>query len=308
MPTIVSLFSGAGGLDLGFHGGFSFLNQHYAKHNFTTLFACDIEKNACLTYEHNFRHTPFSGDIWEGINTGIIPSQADVVLGGFPCQPFSYAGKRQGFEDSRGLLYTAMLKVISLTQPKIFIAENVKGILDIEQGQAIKAIVHDFTALGYNVNYHVYQAADFGVPQSRSRVIIVGLKQTVYPDTFFKHLAPTCLQHITAQEALHDLATLSEDKLINHVWSKAKRSKGQGNTNIAADKIAPAMRAEHHGNIEFLWDGSRRLSAREAARLQSFPDDFIFLPSTSAAYKQIGNAVPPVFAWHIARQVLEYLK
>ena len=105
----------------------------------------------------------------------------------------------------------------------------------------------------------------------------------------------------------NDLENLKEGEAANHFWSQAKKNKGQGNGTVSADKPGPTMRSEHHGNIEWHWNGKRRLSAREAARIQSFPDDFTFLPSTSAAYKQIGNAVAPVFGWHIARSVQNFL-
>jgi DNA (cytosine-5)-methyltransferase 1 len=103
------------------------------------------------------------------------------------------------------------------------------------------------------------------------------------------------------------LEKVDEGKIANHYWSKAKKNKGQGNSVVSADKPGPTMRTEHHGNIEYHWNGKRRLSAREAARIQSFPDDFIFYPSTSAAYKQIGNAVPPVLAWHVATAIEKFL-
>jgi DNA (cytosine-5)-methyltransferase 1 len=113
---------------------------------------------------------------------------------------------------------------------------------------------------------------------------------------------------ITIKEAISDLENLKEGAFPNHYWSKARKNRGQGKSVVDPDKPGPTMRAEHHGNIEYHWNGKRRLSAREAARVQSFPDDFIFVPSTSSAYKQIGNAVPPVMAWHIATAVENFLE
>lgn len=306
--NIISLFSGAGGLDLGFKGDFTFLNNYYNKQDFNIIFACDINKEACLTYSKNFQHPPFHGDISEAISRQLIPAHADVVIGGFPCQPFSYAGSRKGLEDSRGLLYKSMLDIVDKVKPKIFIAENVKGILDIQGGAVLQAIIDDFESIGYNMNYHLYQIADYGIPQSRSRVLFVGLNRDYFKDDeFFEHPKPSVSSHIASKEALDDLIIVEEGGIPNHYWSKAKKGNGQGNTTIKAESIAPTMRAEHHGNIEFHYALPRRLSAREAARIQSFPDNFIFYPSTSAAYRQIGNAVPPVFAWHIAQKIKEYL-
>jgi DNA (cytosine-5)-methyltransferase 1 len=112
---------------------------------------------------------------------------------------------------------------------------------------------------------------------------------------------------VNLKRAIGDLEKAKEGALPNHYWSKAKKNKGQGNNLVSADKPGPTMRTEHHGNIEYHWNGKRRLSAREAARIQTFPDDFIFYPSTSAAYKQVGNAVPPVLGWHLAKSVEEFL-
>ena len=112
---------------------------------------------------------------------------------------------------------------------------------------------------------------------------------------------------ITLKTAIGDLENKKEGAEENHFWSKAKKNNGQGNNAVKKEHPGPTMRAEHHGNIEFHWNEKRRLSAREAARIQSFPDDFTFYPSTSSAYKQIGNAVPPVFAWHLAKSINKFL-
>jgi len=149
--------------------------------------------------------------------------------------------------------------------------------------------------------------ADYEVPQKRERVVIVGTKKDLLPK--FKFPKPVLKKDhwISLSEAIGDLEEVTEGKEINHYWSKAKKNKGQGNNAVQKNSPGPTMRAEHHGNIEFHWNGKRRLSAREAARIQSFPDDFIFYPSTSSAYKQIGNAVPPVFAWFIAKEIDNFL-
>lgn len=311
--TTLSLFSGCGGLDLGFRGNFNFLNQFYPENDFEIIWANDIDKNACLSYKNYFNHDISCRDIrdllfnkFESQLEG-FPEQADIVLGGFPCQDFSHAGKRRGFDSDRGNLYQAMSQVIQETQPKVFLAENVKGLLTMNNGDAIKQIVKDFEGLGYHVSFKLLLTADFGVPQKRERVVIIGARKDILPKFSFSKNLHKLEKRVLLGQAIQDLENIEEGDKINHFWSKAKKNKGQGNGLVSRDSLAPTMRAEHHGNIEFHWNGSRRLSAREAARIQSFPDDFTFHPSTSSAYKQIGNAVPPVFAWHIAAAISQFL-
>ncbi len=315
--SVISLFTGCGGLDLGFVGGFSFLNRFYDKNNFEIIWANDIDKSSCETYYKNFGHDIIHGDIIQLLNGGEtlpffdkpLPEHADVVLGGFPCQDFSHAGKRKGFNAKRGLLYQSMIEVVRRTKPTMFVAENVKGLMTMDNGEALKTIIRDFEKLGYNVVYKLLVAADYGVPQVRERVIIVGTKKGELASTFNY---PECLLSkdgwISLKKAIGDLENIDEGGFANHFWSKAKMFPGtQGNTYVSPDKPGPTMRTEHHGNIEWHWNKKRRLSAREAARIQSFPDNFLFYPSTSSAYKQIGNAVPPVMAWYIARAVQSFL-
>jgi len=312
--SVISLFTGCGGLDLGFVGGFEFLGKKYPKRSFEVIWANDIDEPSCRTFRSYFNHDIVCGDIvkiLEGKHATIfdepIPEKADVVLGGFPCQDFSHAGKRKGFKNDRGLLYQSMMEVVRRTKPIVFVAENVRGLLTMNDGEAIQLIVKDFESLGYNVIYKLLTAADYGVPQMRQRVIIVGTKKDKLPP--FEHPKPILDEKtwITLKAAIGDLEKMEEGKVPNHHWSKARKNKGQGNNILSANKPGPTMRTEHHGNIEFHWNGKRRLSAREAARIQSFPDNFIFYPSTSSAYKQIGNAVPPVMAWHVANALEKFL-
>jgi len=313
--SIISLFAGCGGLDLGFKGGFAFLNKKYKQNNFDIIWANDIDESACLTFRKNFNDDIVCGDISKILENKHssslfekkIPKKIDIVLGGFPCQDFSHAGKRKGFNSKRGLLYQSMAEVIKRTKPILFVAENVRGLLTMNGGEAIQTIISDFEKLGYNVVYKLLTAADFGVPQIRERVIIVGTRKDKLPP--FIHPKPVLNkgQWINLKKAIGDLEEIEEGKIPNHFWSKAKKNNGQGNNLVSENKPGPTMRTEHHGNIEFHWNGKRRLSAREAARIQSFPDDFIFYPSTSSAYKQIGNAVPPVLGWHIANAIEKFL-
>lgn len=312
---VVSLFAGCGGMDLGFRGGFSSLGKRFSKRNFEIIWANDNFEDACLTYKLNLGNEIVCDDInrilWEPESQVFhksLPSSADIVLGGFPCQDFSLAGKRRGFENKkRGQLYKAMVEVVRRTRPKIFVAENVKGLISAHNGEALSIITKDFAKLGYHVTWKLHLAVDYGVPQTRERVLIVGTDEAFLPP--FVHPQGSFLkgEWTTLKQAIGDLEDVEEGGALNHFWSKAKHNKGQGNSLVHLDKPGPTMRAEHHGNIEFHWNGKRRLSAREAARIQTFPDDFEFIPSTSSAYKQIGNAVPPVLAWHMACTIQDFL-
>jgi DNA (cytosine-5)-methyltransferase 1 len=313
--SIISLFTGCGGIDLGFVGGFQFLGKKFAKRNFEVVWANDIDEPSCQTFRNYFKREIICGDITKILddkhNSQLfehpMPEKADVVLGGFPCQDFSHAGKRKGFNNKRGLLYQSMVEVVRRTKPLIFVAENVRGLLTMNGGEAIQTIVKDFEKLGYHVVYKLLIAADYEVPQTRERVIIVGTKKDKLPPFEYPKPVLESKNWVTLRQAIGDLEKIEEGKVPNHYWSKAKKNNGQGNNAVSADKPGPTMRTEHHGNIEFHWNGKRRLSAREAARIQTFPDDFIFYPSTSSAYKQIGNAVPPVLAWHVASAIEKFL-
>lgn len=309
---VVSLFSGCGGLDLGLEGGFTSLGQFFQENPFEIIWANDIDEKACNTMQLNFPDTNVvCDDITKVLKHKLEIPKADVVVGGFPCQDFSLAGKRRGLTVKRGKLYLSMAEVVKQVQPKIFLAENVKGLLSWEKGLGIKTMISDFEKLGYHVEYRLHNTADFGVAQARERVIIIGIrtdfgKEILWPKP--THGSPS-KPWMTLKEAIGDL---ENDKrhfcLPNSGYSKAKLFPGtQGNTVTKADKPGPTMRAEHHGNIEFHYKLPRRLSAREAARIQSFPDDFAFVQSTTDAYRQVGNAVAPIFGWHLAQSLKEML-
>ena len=203
-----------------------------------------------------------------------------------------------------------------MKRPKVFLAENVKGLLYWENGLAIKTITEDFAKLGYEVDYRLLHTAEFGVPQTRARVIIVGVRKDLglriewaeptHSDGGANGLKPW----VTLREAIGDIEDEERQKgLPNFGYSKAKLIEGtQGNNITKADRPAPTMRAEHHGNIEFHYKLPRRLSAREAARIQSFPDDFEFVSSVTDTYRQVGNAVAPVFGWHLAQMLKRILE
>lgn len=296
--TVVSLFSGCGGMDLGFRGGFDFMGQHYKNTLFDIIWANELNSAACRTYRKNIGQHIIEGDIWQVMPD--IPKNADVVIGGFPCQDISINGKGAGVDGKRSGLYRAMVEAVSKIQPKIFIAENVKGLLMRHNADSLQRILFDFRALGYEVSYQLYRAVDYGVPQTRERVIIVGTRQGVAK---FIPPSPLSQKHITAQEAIGDLESLPKNEAFSHIWSLANKSTEQGNRKLIANRPGYTIRAECHGNIQFHYALPRRISMREAARFQSFPDSFHFEAKLRETERQVGNAVPPVLAWHIAQAV-----
>jgi DNA (cytosine-5)-methyltransferase 1 len=326
---VCSLFSGCGGLDKGFEGNFTFLNKKYKKLPFKIVFANDIMPEACETLKLNFKTKNIICDDIEKImnkNKNLIPT-ADVVTGGFPCQDFSLAGKRRGLSSKRGNLYLQMKRVVEYVKPKIFIAENVKGLANLDS--ALDTIINDFSDTNpkYEIDYRLLLASNYGVPQRRERIIIVGVRKDIakkmnpmnkkFKFPFPKYtnskmgnsLNGTLSKWITSKEAIEDLSNDTKFDRQNE-FSKAKNygEHLQGNKKIDANKVSPTIRAEHHGNIEFHYKGHRRLTVRECARIQTFPDRFKFSGSMSKAYVQIGNAVPPVLGWHIANSVKNILK
>ena len=302
--SVVSLFAGCGGMDLGFRGGFTFLGKRFASNPYQILWANELNPHACETYRRNVHEDVRCGDIWKLIDD--VPAHADVVIGGFPCQDISINGKGLGIAGGRSGLYRAMVEVVKRVRPKAFVAENVKGLLMKHNRGSLATIISDFGALGYSVRHDLYQAADYGVPQTRERVLIVGTLPGVGQ---FVPPAPTHDRKswITAGDAIDDLKTLPADPERSHIWSEAKRSQDQGSRFLRRDRPGYTMRAECHGNIQFHYELKRRMSMREAARIQSFPDSFLFRSKLRETERQIGNAVPPVLAWHVARALAKCL-
>ena len=298
---VVSLFSGCGGMDLGFLGGFPFGGKYYDRLPFEIVWANDIDELACDTYATNLGADHlYRGDMRDLLDT--LPDRADIVIGGFPCQDVSINGQRSLADGDRTVLYRSMIDVVKHCRPKVFIAENVKGLLMAEGKQFFDQMLDDFNLPGYSIDHQIYLAADYGVPQMRERVFIIGTKER----RKFQHPRPLEFR-VTTKEALSDLETQSENPASSHIWSKAQRSPEQGNRILKADQPSTTIRAEHHGNIQWHYSLERRISLREAARLQSFPDAFSFPCAMRPTERQIGNAVPPVLAWHIAKAIREHI-
>lgn len=304
--NVVSLFSGAGGLDYGFI---------MAGHNI--LWANDLYEDAVETYRKNIGNHIICKDI-SLIDTNDIPN-CDIVIGGFPCQGFSVANTKRHIKDTRNTLYKQLIRVIQAKRPTFFLAENVKGILSLGKGEVIKTIISDFQSIGYKVKYKLLNAADYGVPQTRMRVIIVGVREDI--DFDYQYPEPTNSQYgslITAQwvsvgEIMAEIPdpNLPND-LPNHQYSKYKLGFNGyiGHRPIDPSKPAPTVtgRGDDKGGVVILPhpNGLRRMSGRELAAVQSFPLNYEFCGPLSSVYRQIGNAVPPLLAYAVAKEFNRY--
>ena len=385
---VVSLFCGCGGLDLGF-----------IQAGFNVIWANDFDKDAVETYRLNIGDHVFLGDITK-IKNDDIPDKFDCLLGGFPCQGFSVANSKRNMKEDRNFLYKEMLRIIKDKKPKFFLAENVKGILSLGKGRVIKMIIKDFEQLGYKVEYRILKSSDFGVPQNRERVFIMGNRlglMNIFPEATHgvpNLFNPKIMPKVNTKDAISYLANIPTSikpirigsKLIhNHIartnvqdefWArknppnqheicdylKAWRNKSGWTTKKIDDHFGYKHTAGHwfrkdnnSGSIpnpedwwglkkilgfdnkfdnavtEMIlkpitfeqslrisnWDEpsdtitatgpeihpnkKRRLSVREAAILQSFPDSFIFTGSIHSMYQQIGNSVSVKVAHQIAK-------
>lgn len=295
---IISLFSGAGGLDLG-------LIQ--AGHE--VVWANDIDSDAVATYRKNIGDHIVHDDI-KNIDITTLPD-ADVVVGGFPCQGFSQANLLRKVEDSRNQLYKFFYETIRIKQPKFFIAENVRGILSLGKGCAIKQIVEDFSAAGYETQVNIAYMPNFGVPQTRTRVFIIGKRKDLPMNVSFEFPQQTHSQGgkdgykpwRSIKDALHHFPDPDQpNDVVNHIYSAYKLAfrdfTGHRPTN--PDKPCPTILARGNGQGGVCaiphYNGQRRLTIRESASIQTFPESFEFIGAMNSCYRQIGNAVPVAFS------------
>ena len=360
--TVIDLFSGCGGLALGFKWA-----------GFQTLLASDVDENCEKTYSYNFPNVPFIKDDLRSISTRkikqVITEKVDVVIGGPPCQGFSLANKNRNKvkHDPRNELFYEFVRVVTDIQPKAFVMENVKGLLSMQKGKVIKLMKEEFenAGLGYQVEFKVLMASDYGVPQNRQRVIMIGIRKDLGLLPEFPH--KTYERPLTVWQAISDLPQIKasegveqmsyetqcqntyqqfmrrkSEKVYNHIAMRhtkrlidrfmvikagqslahvpqehaaVKRGKptekskivfSQNNQRLHAHKPAPTIAASFQSNFIHPYL-NRNFTAREGARLQSFPDDFIFQGMRTkmswekglSQYQQIGNAVPPLLGYAI---------
>ena len=349
---ILDLFSGAGGFSYG-------IEQN---NNFRTEIALDFNEKALKTFKHNMQHsTVISGDITsEDIKNKIIQlskeKNINMIIGGPPCQGFSLKGKKLGLNDDRNFLFNEYLKIVEIIKPEVFVIENVKALLSTSAGWFKNQIISKVKNMGYNIEYGVLTASDFGVPQSRQRAIFICSKKTNIPLP-----KPTCTKKVTVKDAIFDLAYLNSNEgnfeseyitkpTSNYQKTMRKNSKklfnhkASNHAEIAIKKLKmippecgkESLPKELLGNQQFSgtwgrlkWDSvsptidtrfdaasngtnnhpflNRSITPREAARLQSFDDSFVFLGTKVNVREQIGNAVPPLMAKAIADQIYKVI-
>lgn len=352
--NVIDLFSGCGGFSHGFE-----------KAGFNVLLGVDIWKDALVTFKKNHRKakileanlTQITGEhLLSYINRD--KNEIDVVIGGPPCQGFSVSGKRI-LDDPRNQLYKAFVQVVDLIRPKVFVMENVPGLIRLFKGQAKEKIIESLESIDYNVSYKILTAADYGVPQIRKRVFFVGLRKDLFkfPYDYFEFPIPkygidSKCPYITSEEAISDLPLLegevgeevtpypcspqntyqqlmrkNSDSIYNHIATVHKPRTVEtismvpdgGNykdlpkelweirkVNIAwtrMDSKKPCFTIDTGHNHHFHYKANRVPTVRESARIQSFPDDFIFYGTKTSQLKQVGNAVPPMLSEVIAKKI-----
>ncbi len=295
----IDLFAGIGGIRLGFE-----------EYGCTNVFSSEWDKYAQIMYEANFKEKPF-GDI-NSINPEDIPDH-DILLAGFPCQPFSIAGKGLGFADTRGTLFFNIEAILKAKQPQAFLLENVKRLTTHDNGNTFTVILDKLDKLGYTVYHKVLNSLDFGVPQKRERIYIVGFKNPIQfrfpkPLGYYKPLS----EILEKNEDIPDSYFLSE-KLRQKRWAALKSTPPKPSIwheniggNISPLPYSCALRAG--GSYNYLVvDGERRLTSREMLRLQGFPDSFIINIPYSQARKVAGNSVSVPVIKAIAKEMLQSL-
>ena len=302
--NIISLFSGAGGLDLGL-----------IKAGNTVIWANDIDKDAVSSYKENIGTHIICEDI-KNISITEIPN-ADVVVGGFPCQGFSLANRRRTIDDERNQLYKFFYETIKTKQPKFFIAENVKGILSLGKGEVIKQIISDFEEAGYITTINLVNMANYGIPQTRQRVIIIGQRKDLgneflfhFPEVTHSKDGKNFPQWVSIKDAIDHFPNPDiENDIPNHVYSayKVEYRNFTGHRKTDPSKPSPTILARGNGKGGVCaiphYNGNRRLSIRESASVQTFPEDFYFVGSMNSCYRQIGNAVPVKFTELLGKEL-----
>jgi DNA (cytosine-5)-methyltransferase 1 len=305
---VASMFAGCGGLDYGFHNSKAF----------EIVYVNDIDKDACTSYAKYFHHEPVCEDIKLVTN---IPD-CDIMLGGFPCQGFSVANKYRNEGDSRNELYKELIRLLRLKAPMYFVFENVKGIQSLGgyetqedkrcgHGKVFKMIKRELEDCGYQVHTKLFNVKYHDIPQNRERVIFFGIRKDI--ETSFSWPSQSKTVTKTLFDAIGDLP-IAYDPQIQHIGTnhKVKINGFLGNRKLEWDKVSPTITGRGGATggpvINVHPSGERRMTVREYARIQTFPDDFTFEGSVSSMYRQIGNAVPPRFSLYLSKLVHSLVK
>lgn len=304
---MIDLFAGIGGTRLGFH----------QTGRVASVFSSEINKYSVKTYKANFNDEP-KGDITK-IDSEDIPD-FDILVAGFPCQAFSQAGKKLGFEDTRGTLFFEIARILKDKRPKAFLLENVKNLTLHDHGNTFKTITDTLKSLDYEVYYHLFKAKDFGVPQNRERIYIVGFDKKQVPN-YQSFVFPTPPKTETKIKNILDNTVDDKYTLSDKLWAghKARKIKNQNNGKgfgytlfSGDDPYTNTLSARYYKDgseilISQKNKNPRRLTPRECARLQGFPEDFIIPVSDTQAYQEFGNSVAVPVIHAIAEQIIKVL-
>ena len=313
-----SLFCGCGGTDVGLLGGFNYLGKTYAENPIQIVYANDIDNNACAIFQQNFGIVPDNRDI-RCVKSEEIPD-IDILTGGFPCQSFSIVAqnpKRLGVKDDKGKLFFEMCRILREKQPRCFIAENVKGILSANDKNAFPLIIQEFENSGYNVSYKLLNAVNFGVPQKRERVIIIGIRKDLNIKFDFD-----CLPK-EGDFPMVPLSRVIEDIVPEKFYFSHKAVDGMMknryliNKGLAQNITMPCNTVGAHlakvslnstDPVLMVGGKYRRFTPREVARIQSFPESFQLIGNESAQYRALGNAIAPVMFWYVSNAISKLLQ
>ncbi len=306
-------------MDLGVVGGFSYLGKEYAENPFEIVYSVDNDEYCTKIYNENFVHKCIVKDVRQ-IEIDKMP-EFDMLIGGFPCQSFSISAQnppRLGYKDERGMLFFEMVKILKERQPRFFIAENVKGLLSANKGKAFPMIIKEFENAGYKVVHKLLNASEYGVPQKRERVIIVGFRDEADLAKFkfpakVKTTDRKVLGDVIIEDDNHDEKLFFSEKAVAGMMAvREKMNKGRAMLLNEPCNTVSAHLAKVSLNstdpVFMVGERYRRFSTREAARIQSFPDTFkLDSVSQIRQYKAIGNAVPPVMMWHVIQALKKVL-
>ena len=325
MFKVASLFSGCGGGDLGLKGGFDFLGDYYNELPFKTVFANEIDPKIAGIFSENFSVIPDVQDI-RNVSEDEIPEH-DVLVGGFPCVSFSIVAqnpKRLGIKnDESGKLFFEMVRILKKRQPMAFIGENVKGLLSANKGEAFPLIIKEFEDAGYTVKYRLLNAAEFGVPQNRLRVIIVGIRNDLelnyeFPEpthydegSLFGRSYVPLKDVIFPENEIDEKYYFSERAVEGMLRAKKDMNKGRAQDIYKPCNTVGAHLAKVSLNstdpVLKLNERYRRFTPREVARIQSFPDSYKLVQAEGTQYRALGNAIPPVLMWHVGKNLMDTL-
>lgn len=306
---VLSVFSGCGGLDLGFKQA-----------GFNIVWANEKNKDACASFKMNFPETKLIEEDIKLVKDSEFPINIDLLIGGFPCQGFSLGGTRK-LNDSRNILYKEFSRCLKIVQPKMFLAENVKGLLTLANGKIFEQMVVDFAERDYNVSHQLYNAKQFGVPQDRERLILIGIRNDLDIEFNFPKIkyGQNLKPFITLKNKIWNLRNdpgeyFKGDFTSRFMSRQRKRSWFQVSYCIMAsakqNPLHPdGVKMKKVGKDKFIFQGNknRRMSIKECLLIQSFPETFQLKGSLTSKYRQIGNAVPPLMAKEIAFQIKKTL-